>query len=114
MYSWHCVDGDLPSGSTGRHTDTLTIHRATPHDEGMYYCTARKSGIRVNSGNASIEVDGKNLYKSLLYKSSNNCATLLSHFVFQEISLFSILWGWLPVRIAETFGHFLKYHRCCI
>ena len=59
IYSWHRVDGALPAGSTGQNSDTLTVNGATPHDEGMYYCTARKSGISVDSGNGSIEVDGK-------------------------------------------------------
>ena len=59
-YSWHRVDGHIPSRSLGQHSDTLTIHRVTPHDEGLYYCIANKSGISVQSNNASIQVDGKN------------------------------------------------------
>ena len=59
-YSWHRVDGHIPFHSHGRHNDTLTIHRVTPHDEGMYYCIANKSGISVQSNNASVQVDGKN------------------------------------------------------
>ena len=59
-YSWHRVDGHLPSHrSHGRHNDTLTIQRTTPHDEGMYYCVVRKEGIRVKSTNALITVNGK-------------------------------------------------------
>ena len=58
-YSWHRVDGHIPSHSQGRHNDTFTIHRVTPHDEGIYYCMAKKNGIRVLSNNASIEIDGK-------------------------------------------------------
>ena len=61
-YSWHRVDGHLPSHSHGRHNDTLIIHRATPHDDGVYYCTARKEGIVVTSNNASVRVDGKEWY----------------------------------------------------
>jgi len=61
-YSWHRVDDDLPLRSRGRHSNTLTIHRATPHDEGMYYCIAKKSGISIQSNNASIKVDGEKLY----------------------------------------------------
>ena len=46
----------------GRHSDSLTIHRITPDDEGVYYCIARKKhGIRVRSNNASVKVDGKEL-----------------------------------------------------
>ena len=63
-YSWHRVDGHLPSHrSHGRHNSTLTIHRATPHDEGMYYCVVRKEGIILKSTNAVIKVDGKELYE---------------------------------------------------
>ena len=62
-YSWHRVNGDIPSGSTGQYSDTFTILRATPFDEGMYYCIAWKSGICTNSSNALIEVDGKKLQK---------------------------------------------------
>ena len=61
-YSWHHVDDDdLPSGSTGQQSDTFTINRVTPDDEGMYYCVARKNGISVTSNNATIVVDGKEL-----------------------------------------------------
>ena len=59
-YSWHRVDGHIPSRSLGQYSDTLTIHRVTPHDEGMYYCIASKSEISVQSNNASVQVDGKN------------------------------------------------------
>ena len=60
-YSWHRVDGALPAGSTGQNSDTLTIQRATPHDEGMYYCTARKNGASVTSNTGSVLVDGEDL-----------------------------------------------------
>ena len=58
-YSWHRVNGHIPSDSQGRHNDTFTIHRATPRDEGMYYCVAKKSGIHVRSNSALLQVDGK-------------------------------------------------------
>ena len=58
-YSWHRVGGPLPSQSLGQNSNIFTINRATPHDEGVYYCIARKSGITVESNNASIKVDGK-------------------------------------------------------
>ena len=64
-YSWHRVDGHLPSHhSHGQHNYTLTIHRVTPHDEGMYYCTAKKEGISVKSNFASVQVDGKEISPS--------------------------------------------------
>ena len=58
-YSWHRVGGTLPSQSQGQNNNTFTIDRVTPHDEGMYYCVARKSGIRVESTSALVAVDGK-------------------------------------------------------
>ena len=60
-YSWHRVDSDLPLQSQGENNNTYTIHRATPHDEGMYYCTASKNGVSVKSNNALVQVDGKGL-----------------------------------------------------
>ena len=60
-YSWHRTDGVLPSNSRGRHSDTLSLIRTTPHDEGVYYCIARKLEIIVKSDNASIKVDGMKL-----------------------------------------------------
>ena len=36
-YSWHRVDGHIPSHSQGRHNDTFAIHRVTPHNQGTYY-----------------------------------------------------------------------------
>ena len=62
IYSWHRVDGHLPSHSQGQHSDTFTIRRATPHDEGMYYCVARKNGISVECSVALVDINGKGLY----------------------------------------------------
>ena len=58
-YSWHRVDGDLPVKSSGQHSNTLTINKATPYDEGMYSCKASKSGISINSRRAVVKVDGE-------------------------------------------------------
>ena len=58
-YSWHLVDGHLPSHAHGRHNSTLVIRRAGPHDGGLYYCTIRKEGIVVRSDNALVRVNGK-------------------------------------------------------
>ena len=60
-YLWHRVDGRLLSHMRGRRSNTLIIHKATPHDGGLYYCTAKKRGIVVSSNNASVRVYGKNL-----------------------------------------------------
>ena len=66
MYSWHRVDGDVPSNSHGQLNDTLTIQRVTPYDEGIYYCSAELDGISVKSENALVVVDGKRL--AILYR----------------------------------------------
>ena len=58
-YSWHRVDGHIPHRSQGQHSNRFTIVEVTPHDEGMYYCTAKENGIIVNSNSALIDVDGK-------------------------------------------------------
>ena len=68
-YSWHRVDGHIPSHSHGRHSDTFTIYRVTPHNEGTYYCVAKKHGIIVRSIDALIEVDGKEL-RIIIYNTS--------------------------------------------
>ena len=61
-YSWHRVDGHIPSHSHGRHNDTFTINEVTPRNEGTYYCVAKKRGIHVKSNNAVVKVDGKELH----------------------------------------------------
>ena len=39
------TNGDIPSTrSRGQNTNTLTITRAIPPDEGMYYCIATNDG----------------------------------------------------------------------
>ena len=58
-YSWHHVDDHLPFQSQGQDNDMFTIYGATPHDEGVYYCMATKSGISAKSSNALVKVDGK-------------------------------------------------------
>ena len=60
-YSWHCNNGDIPSTtrSTGQNTSTLTITRAIPPDEGMYYCIATNDGGSTPSRSASLTVDGE-------------------------------------------------------
>ena len=59
-YSWHRNNGDIPSTrSTGQNTNTLTITRAIPTDEGMYYCIATNDGGSTSSMSASLTVDGE-------------------------------------------------------
>ena len=69
-YSWHRVDGHIPSHSQGRHNNTFTIHRITPDNEGAYYCVAKKHRIIARSNNAFIAVDGKeffNVHNIIIY-----------------------------------------------
>ena len=58
-YAWHRDGGSVPSRSRGQNSNTLTITRATPPDEGMYYCMANKEGISVESSRARVRVDGE-------------------------------------------------------
>ena len=58
-YSWyHYYDDILAARSTGQNTSTLTITRAIPPDEGMYYCIATNDGGSTSSRSASLTVDG--------------------------------------------------------
>jgi len=59
-YSWHRDGGSVPSRSRGQNSDIFTIPRATPPDEGIYYCKTNKEGISVESHRARVSVDGKN------------------------------------------------------
>ena len=58
-YSWHRVNGTIPSRSMGQRSSTLTIFRAIPPDEGMYYCVIRKNTVSIQSDRATLEVNGK-------------------------------------------------------
>ncbi|XP_065918658.1 hemicentin-1-like isoform X2 [Dysidea avara] len=58
-YSWHRDSNGIPSRSTGKNSQTLTIPSATPRDEGMYYCKASKEGISVKSNRAVVTVNDK-------------------------------------------------------
>ena len=58
-YSWGRKNGDIPTRSTGQNTNTLTITRVVPPDEGMYYCIATNDGGSTSSRSASLTVDGE-------------------------------------------------------
>ena len=59
-YLWHRNSGDIPSTrSRGQNTNTLTITRAIPPDEGMYYCIVTNDGGSTSSRRASLTVDGE-------------------------------------------------------
>ena len=59
-YSWHRNNDDIPrTRSRGQNTNTLTITRAVPPDEGMYYCNATNDVGSTSSRSASLTVDGE-------------------------------------------------------
>ena len=58
-YLWHRVNGTIPSRSQGQSSSTLTIPRAIPPDEGMYYCIISKDSVTVESDRATLEVNGR-------------------------------------------------------
>ena len=57
-YSWHRVNGNVPSQASGQNTDTLTIHRIVPIDEGQYYCMAILFGHCAVSNYVMVTVEG--------------------------------------------------------
>ena len=61
-YSWHHVNGHIPSHSRGRHSNAFTIRKITPDNEGTYYCVVKKHRIIARSNNAFIAVEGKEFY----------------------------------------------------
>ena len=58
-YSWHRVNGQIPSRSIGQMSFRLTIPRAIPPDEGLYYCVISKNSVSIESDRATLEVNGK-------------------------------------------------------
>ena len=58
-YSWHRVDGVVPSYSSGQNSNKLTIHRILPADEGQYYCVASLFGHCAKSNTVTVIVGGK-------------------------------------------------------
>ena len=57
-YSWHRVDGNLPSGSSGQDTDRLTLHNVVLADEGQYFCMATLFRHCAISDNVMVIVKG--------------------------------------------------------
>ena len=70
-YSWHREGRSVPSRLRGQNSNTFTISRAIPPDEGMYYCIASKEGISVESNRARVRVDGES---SIYLRNTCNCA----------------------------------------
>ena len=65
-YSWHRINGNITRArSRGQNTNTLTITRVIPPDEGMYYCIVTNNGGRTSlSRSASLTVDGESWYNN--------------------------------------------------
>ena len=57
-YSWHRVDGIVPSDASGQNTRRLTIHGVVPADGGQYYCMATQFGHCAVSNNVMVVVEG--------------------------------------------------------
>ena len=59
-YSWHCYNSTIPNTRSRRqNTDTLTITRAIPPDEGLYYCIASNDAGSTSSRAAFLMVNGE-------------------------------------------------------
>ena len=69
-YSWHRVDGDVPSHASGHNTSRLTLHNVVPADEGEYYCMASLFGHCAVSDNVMVIVEGT--YKEMIYVCKND------------------------------------------
>ena len=57
-YSWHRVNGVVPSHASGQNTNELTLHRVVPADGGQYYCMASLFGHCAVSDNVMVIVEG--------------------------------------------------------
>ena len=73
-YSWHRVDGDIPSDSSGQNTSILTIHRIFPADEGEYYCMGTQFGHCAKSDKVNVTVNGKETTVPHMY----NCLAIVN------------------------------------
>ena len=73
-YSWHRVDGDIPSHSSGQNTSILTIHRIVPADEGEYYCMGTRFGHCAKSNKVNVTVNGKETTVPHMY----NCLAIVN------------------------------------
>ena len=58
-YLWRRIGGSVPSRSVRQNNNTLIIPKATPHDNGEYYCTVIKGNVSAVSNKATVAVDGE-------------------------------------------------------
>jgi len=90
-YSWHRDSGSVPSRSRGQDSNTLTIHRAIPPDEGIYYCMASKEGISVESNRARVRVNGK---KSIIIINIIDSDAHTGDFLFTKYLNYFQIYSW--------------------
>ena len=57
-YEWKRHNGNVTGSVTGVRYSILTILRATPSDEGQYYCVAMNKGGYAFSYNITVRVNG--------------------------------------------------------
>ena len=61
-YSWHRVNGNIPTNAHGQDSNTLTIPKVVPADAGEYYCMAIRFDIHCAMSNkVLVIVDGKKM-----------------------------------------------------
>ena len=65
-YRWERESGDLPTDSTGVHTNTLTLINLRPEDAGNYRCAAINGSGSSVSDYASVSINGKYSIEKLL------------------------------------------------
>ena len=59
-YSWHRVNGNIPTNTSGQNSNTLTIRKVVPADAGEYYCMAIRFDVHCAVSNKVVViVDGK-------------------------------------------------------
>ena len=60
-YSWHRVDGVIPTKAVGEHSEKLVIPSVVAADEGQYYCITEMFGHCAKSNSATVNVDGEEI-----------------------------------------------------
>ena len=65
FYRWERESGNLPAGSTGVNTNTLTLINLRPEDAGNYRCVAINSSGNSLSDYVSVSINGKYIQRLL-------------------------------------------------